>query len=571
MVNFETTPESADNSAARKEWTFLIYMAGDNNLNDDMIRGVIEMRTSIGSVGDELMTAGTLSEKSKIGVVVGFDGEHPLRNLVRCDLSYTNAESYESDAKPQPIKVPDQSDGTPTGEAAGRKNDEPPIKSSISAFLAEAIKLQPADNYCLIFSGHSDAFQGRTLLADENPPGTMTLSEIKEVLNNYFGNTTGNNLEILAFDGCVMNTIEVMYEFKDTAEVWIGSQGSIPNYTWDYAKIMRRLINTPAGKLDSEKISDVIFDAVAEFNKKYSFGGRSVDISSCRLKADEFERLVRLINFGGLILLIILLNPNSAVVNLLLKILLQAHWNCQTYMRNQSVDLIDFFGRVREECTGLFRTSYLLANDVELSEDELAVLFEKQLSEVNLSKNIESLSAAMNILTPGILLTIIRLFCDEVVGLSKKVFRGRYTGADYRFSNGCSIFLPWSFLGFEMSKKEYKKLEFSKKIGWIYFLDYYVRITARPKPSVINLNPEIEKLIAIVISNLPILLTTKNFSDFVPDIDINRIEMLLEGLGEGTKDNPNRTKGLENYLYYFEKTTNFYPDLSENLEGRFPS
>ncbi len=30
-----------------KEWTIMVYMAGDNNLNDDMIRAINELREAL--------------------------------------------------------------------------------------------------------------------------------------------------------------------------------------------------------------------------------------------------------------------------------------------------------------------------------------------------------------------------------------------------------------------------------------------------------------------------------------------------------------------------------------------
>ncbi len=49
--------------------------------------------------------------------------------------------------------------------------------------------------------------------------------------------------------------------------------------------------------------------------------------------------------------------PTTMIGSKVLQVLLQAHWNCQTSMHDQSVDLIDYLTRVRVECAKVIRQS----------------------------------------------------------------------------------------------------------------------------------------------------------------------------------------------------------------------
>jgi len=560
-----------------KEWTIMVYMAGDNNLNDDMIRAINELRESIKTTGDALSRSGSIGGKNNIGILIEFDGEHPLRRPLRYDLTYTNSRTYDNDSA-----------GEPTSHIISTTSSiqEPTIKDSVRDFIEFSIQTQPANNYCLIFSGHSDAFQGRTLLVDENPAGTTTLAEIRDVLNKIVDEKLGGKFQILGFDGCVMNTVEVMYEFNNVTETWIGSQGSIPNFTWDYQKIAQKLINEPTASLTREKVLDTIIECVSNFNSKYSFGGRSVDISTAKIDLPEFNESSDLINNGAFLLFALLgfyLRPDSLAFNHLLRILLSAHWNCQSYMRNQSIDSVDFAERLTQECRKsvreIFANSEILA-DIKISCEPFTVAEMEKIEDI--SKEMKLSAEAQELVW---LLHIISSYCDNLVLKLRKVFHGCFTGVDYQFSNGGSLFMPWSLLGYKMSLANYRKLKFSEKLGWILFIALYVRLTARPKPKIelwktlegiLNfLPPTLEEF--ILENNFLISLSSNFKSDSINKSITERFDeetikkTLVVLLGEdGMRDNPNRTKGLDNYLYYFEKTTNFFPDLTDDKKGCFP-
>ena len=73
-----------------------------------------------------------------------------------------------------------------------------------------------------------------------------------------------------------------MHEFKDCTHYWIGSQGSIPNYSWNYLGIAEDLVKMKKTDLTDNKVISVILNRIKEYNDTYAFEGRSIDVSGGR-------------------------------------------------------------------------------------------------------------------------------------------------------------------------------------------------------------------------------------------------------------------------------------------------
>ena len=178
-------------------------------------------------------------------------------------------------------------------------------------------------------------------MVDENPSGVATIEKLllalKYIVDNEIGNKpAGEKLKIIGFDSCVMNTFEIMYEFKEIADVWVGSQGSIPNYTWDYKSIALELVTEQSPQtLTTQYVAGTIGQQTQLFNKDYAFGGRSIDISASYLThTEEVEK-----GIGRLAekLIDLIYPPETNWHKLVLRMLLNVHWKCQTFMLHQSL------------------------------------------------------------------------------------------------------------------------------------------------------------------------------------------------------------------------------------------
>lgn len=567
----------------------MVYMAGDNNLSEDMIRAITELRNRLRAIKPDPSAPPPSTDRNHVNYVIQFDGEHP----------YVKTRFY---------KVELENGQLPTPQVVDHRTDDT-VEKKLERFIRRAMEESPADNYALILSGHSDAFLERTLLLDENPSGIASLKKIAEVLKKLEDSFPNEKkLDILGFDSCVMNAIEVVYEFKDIVHTCIGSEGSIPNFTWDYKEIGASLINETSASLTKERIIEVIGNSIKKFNRDYAFGGRSIDFSTIELDKQIFPKFSEDINHLYFILLIAFLRLGdldkktqilslSPKLNNLFRIFLQTHWNCQTYLHDQFVDIFDFCERLDNECKA------------ELSQ------FQIDIKELKLFKDVEkNLNQILKLIEYPFWLILIR-FCCLTIKKSKTslIKKGIFTGPDYQFSNGVSMFFPWSFLSMAMTLKKYIKLNLIKDYRVICItLIIYTVLTARrpsltqnPIPS-INLKfkdfdltehlPKEQEIKDFIIECLtkmaPALVKNKRnfgkFSDadilqlfgnsflrtiFLINLTDEKIESFLFSNpaldAPGSKLDPPRSKGLDNFFYYFGRTNNIFPML--NIEGTFPN
>jgi hypothetical protein len=445
---------------SNKEWTIMIYMAGDNNLSVDMAY-TLEQIKSVASEGDD-----------SPNLFVYYDGNSPDIPTLYCDFSEPQKPRYV-----RSFMVPDKLYRVPQ-----KPNENTADIKSVYNFVDWCLnKVQVENNgeisygrrsqkYALIFSGHSLGFQDKGLFRDEGSDksmkmidlyvGVRRLTDSQKTLKNLVKDikfdadelkreTTvliGQQLDILGFDSCVMGMLEVGYQFNDVAKTMIASEGSVPNAGWTYAKILGNLTQ----KNDNNSNEKIVRNFVRDFihsQDSYTIGGVSVDMAAWDLS--RFHSLATAFDALATELIYCFDDEKSIIYRQMERVILQVHWKCQSYMYDQNVDLGDFCELLDYECQRIA--------------EEL---------------DYEDVTANLN---------IVRGKCAKVLEeLRNAVILSGFSGGSYQYSNGVSIFFPWSREGFEVSKKNYKNLwiskeAFNKKYPWTMFLDKYLNEVALRK------------------------------------------------------------------------------------------
>ncbi len=435
----------------------MIYLAGDNNLSVDMAHAMEQIKGVAGEEGN-----GT-------NLFVYFDGSSASIPTLYCDFSDSaNPKQFRS------FNVEDK-----LYRVEPKRNENAADYRSVLNFVDWCVNTvgRRADKYGLIFSGHSLGFNDLGLFKDETSGKTMRMEDmfllvdrltrtkdeladkthdldLKYEKNHRFDSDLdvdrrrstvllGQPLDILGFDSCVMSMLEVGYQYKKTAKTMIASEGSVPSAGWTYAKILGSLARnmTP---LDDNEVAERFVTQFIKSQDSFTVGGASVDMAAWNLaKLDglntEFEKLAD-------VLLECFKDSNSAVYRHMERAVLQAHWKCQAYMYDQNVDLGDFCELLRAECVSLTR---------DLSHDVGEIL----------GKVVES--------------------CDRVLSeLNNVVILSGFSGGEYQYSNGISLFFPWSYVTYIESEKYYKRLQFvavGAGRNWSRFLERYLgKVTLRP-------------------------------------------------------------------------------------------
>ncbi|MGI8543571.1 MAG: clostripain-related cysteine peptidase [Aridibacter sp.] len=435
----------------QKEWTIMVYMAGDNNLAVDMAYAMEQIREVAGKEG------------SNLNLFVYYDGNSPSIPTLYCDFSDKDNPKYVSSQN-----VPDKLYRVPS-----KTNENAADKRSVLNFVDWCINKVngKANRYALIFSGHSLGFQDIGLFKDEGSGKTMKMTDLflllqrlvltkdqlveeaknlgyeGELLQRETTEIMGRKLDLLGFDSCVMGMIEVGYQFDAVSETMVVSEGSIPSAGWTYAKILGGLAR---GEHHDSSAQTVAKHFVSEFIRsqdQFTVGGVSVDMAAWDMSQMWF--LTNAFNELAGSLIDCFKDENSRIYKQMERAVLHAHWKCQSYMYDQNIDLGDFCELLDQECD-LIKEA--------LSSENVALLEEVQTK------------------------------CQKVITeLKKAVILSGYSGGGYQYSNGVSVFFPWSWEGYQVSQQSYESLlialeaKLEKNSSWVGFLQKYLLDVARRK------------------------------------------------------------------------------------------
>jgi hypothetical protein len=248
----------------QKEWTIMVYINGKNDLEQYALVDVNEME----KVGSD----------SKINIVVElgrmkgyYDGEGDWtgskRYFIQRDFDQLNITS----------PIIEENLSIDMGDW-----------NHLSDFAKWASTKYPAKHYMLIIWNHGTGWWStkdvnfKGISYDWETNNYISTGELAQAMSQI------GKVDILAFDACLMQMAEVMYEIKDYADVIVGSEEIISGYGFPYDTFLKRLIkDSEAG---TEDIAKFLIEAVYNFYSKYK--GQST-ISAVRTSAlPEFIKLV---------------------------------------------------------------------------------------------------------------------------------------------------------------------------------------------------------------------------------------------------------------------------------------
>lgn len=434
--------------ADKKKWTIMVYLAGDNNLSEEMITALAGMKNAMKIANSD----------EHINVVAVYDSGYPTVRTTHYKFTRKNSSKplEESIIK---YKHP---------QKKFRNPQKPEETAYIIDFVKWASSKWKADNYALILSGHSDGIIGRTMLRDYNPSTALNLSSLEYILRKSQKHLGKNKkFSLLGFDSCLMNMAEVGYELDDIADVMAASQGNVPTSGWAYKEIFETVIEeiNTNGSLSGKKFAALIVDKFIDYSKDYNIGGRSVNISACSLS--KAESLATSVNdlaetFNKILNASIeftneaekaVAQENALLIERLKNLIHKSHYYSQTFMYEQAVDILDFVNTLSSNCELLKKEIELLSG--QKPETDIVISLNKKLD------NIKAKCSNVN---------------DSV---NQYIFAHGACGAEYQFSSGVSIFFPWTLLALYMVYGRYKKLKFSNHSAWFDFIEKYAEMTYR--------------------------------------------------------------------------------------------
>ena len=482
----------------RTKWVIMAYLAGDNDLPAFCISVLQQLEE--------------VKYNDDVCVLACFDSGIPWTKgsryfSIHCDHRKIN--------KPYNWEIHNDLVSPRRSEANNGDEDgfsRPTVTEGLSRFIGWTMREHgEADRYMLVLYGHGPVVAGQNFLRTENPPSFLRLEDLRDVLSDYFGGDF-KKLDILAFQNCVMNGIEVAYEIREQADWMIGSQGLVLATGWPYKNIMKTIVKQP--KAEPKDIARDILKACARHMLDFAVMDRSSEQSMCDLQALDRSNITRLVSALAEVLgraLDFELKDEKRVLRYpaIVDAVKLARLEAQAFYGELFVDLFDFCERLLMKCNDIVRAQNALVKELQPRETARAIL---ETSLVKIASEI--VVCCLNVR-------------DAVTQVVPESY---YIGSHSQYSHGLSIYFPWTrpsgpYFPTPMRNGDfwlrtafstYQETSFVKASRWDRFLEAFFDATLR------NVRRSDRDIVLTNPPNLDIGLVTEIYhppSEFLPGGD----------------------------------------------------
>ncbi|MFN8007602.1 MAG: clostripain-related cysteine peptidase [Terriglobia bacterium] len=198
-----------------------------------------------------------------------------------------------------------------------------------SDFMNFALTNFPAKRKMIVIWGHGNGF---SVASDSGTPSEdrdqLLPSEIRSAIRAL---NLGVPIDILGFNACQMDMVEILNHLKDIVGISIASEGNTPKESWPYDKILKKLRKNP--QMDARELaSTVVVEYIKSFN---TLEDVPVDLSACDIS--EVQNVVSAIKHLTPLLLSLAVSSESTVRTKLVEV----RNECKAYT-SDLVDLSDF-------------------------------------------------------------------------------------------------------------------------------------------------------------------------------------------------------------------------------------
>jgi hypothetical protein len=231
------------------EWTVMIYLDADNNLESAGIDDINEMEM-VGSSTD----VNIVIQVDRIPhSVLAANNEGSADDTSNGDWTNTRRYYITQDFDPYTINSDLKSD---LGEL--NMGDS----QTLIDFADWTVNNYPAKKYLLVIWNHgggfrSPAYTTKDIAWDDTSGDKITIPELEYALS-AISVQMGKKIDIVGMDACLMAMTEVAYQIKDYADILVTSEENEPGDGWPYDTILAQLVANPT--MSSTQLATDIVD-----------------------------------------------------------------------------------------------------------------------------------------------------------------------------------------------------------------------------------------------------------------------------------------------------------------------
>ncbi|MDP7421845.1 MAG: clostripain-related cysteine peptidase, partial [bacterium] len=268
--------------AEGKKWTIMVFINGDNNLEGAGIDDINEME-KVGSTED-------------VNILVQFDR---APGFSYSDGDWTSTRRFYINKDNDPYKINSEMlrdlGEVDTGDY-----------HSLVDFARWGMAEYPAEKLLLVVWNHGAGWKKKAeepifkgISYDDTSGNHMTTQDIEKALQEIVALRDGQKIDLLGMDACLMQMVEVSYQFRQYVDVCAASEEVEPGDGWAYEDFLAPLMAKPG--MDARELGTVIVNTYIGSYSGGSQGNQAVTQSAidCR-KLDELVATID--GFAGTLL-----------------------------------------------------------------------------------------------------------------------------------------------------------------------------------------------------------------------------------------------------------------------------
>jgi len=269
----------SEQKKAEREWTIMMYMSADNDLEPEAIEDICEIEFS--KIDTDTVT------------IIALLDRHPGYDI--SNSNWTGAKIYKIESQKSAFTGKIESTEIDCNELGLKAGISPELDMSSGYVLESFLKFcrseYPASKYGLVMWGHGSGWRSAEIeeggalncgykgfAYDSTSDDYMTLYQFGNALKAGLKNMT---LDFIGFDTCFGAEMEVFYEIKDCAKYAAGSEGLIAAKGWNYTQLFNDFAEA------EDKSSEALCHAVInQFKNQYEYKNRA---SICAVKLSNMQ------------------------------------------------------------------------------------------------------------------------------------------------------------------------------------------------------------------------------------------------------------------------------------------
>ena len=224
-------------ASAEANWTFMVYMDGDCDLEESAIDDLNEMEM-VGSTGDVNIIA-------LLDRIPGYDDSND-------DWTTTKLFKVTEDR---------DSDGVIRSTSVDWSELNMGDPNTLADFAVWGIENYPAEHYALIIWDHGGGW--KSVANDETDEDKITMPELDSALFWIVDEAGIERLDLIGFDTCLMGQLEVANTVAPYADIMVGSEEIEDEDGWNYIPFLNTLSNHPDST--SEELATNITTSFGEY------------------------------------------------------------------------------------------------------------------------------------------------------------------------------------------------------------------------------------------------------------------------------------------------------------------